>query len=150
MNLSDIKKVKVPRKYRFIVGRGESSGLGKTSGKGHKGQKARSGFSSSPWFEGGQTPLIRRIPKKGFSNFRFRKRYTLINVKDLNVFEDGDVVNRETLAEKGLVKKVEKDGIKILGDGELSKKLVVVADRFSEMAVKKIEKAGGRVEIVKK
>ena len=134
-------------KSRKRVGRGPGSGNGKTSGKGHKGQNARSGGGVRPGFEGGQMPLTRRIPKRGFNNI-FAKEYAVINVSDLNKFVDGTVVDTELLKASGLVKKV-CDGVKVLGDGELtSKNLTVKAVKFTKTAVEKIEKAGGKVEVM--
>lgn len=128
------------------IGRGIGSGTGKTSGKGHKGQKARSGGGVRPGFEGGQQPLYRRMPKRGFTNI-FKKEYTVINVGDLeNRFENGSEVTIESLFEVGLIKAV-KHGVKILGTGELSKALTVKVDKVSEAAKGKIEAAGGRVEV---
>ncbi|MBN1778437.1 MAG: 50S ribosomal protein L15 [Clostridiales bacterium] len=127
------------------LGRGTGSGLGKTSGKGHKGQKARSGGGVRPGFEGGQMPLTRRVPKKGFTNV-FRTEYATVNVGKLDIFKDGAVVTARTLREAGLVKKA-MDGVKILGGGELTKKLTVQADRFSEAAKQKIETLGGKAEV---
>ena len=129
------------------VGRGTSSGTGKTSGKGHKGQNARSGGGVRPGFEGGQLPLFRRLPKRGFSNARFKVEYATINVSDLDKFEDGAVVTPELLKEMGIVKK-QLAGIKVLGNGELTKKLTVKASKFSATAVEKIEKMGGKAEEV--
>ena len=126
-------------------GRGIGSGLGKTAGKGHKGQKARSGGSIRRGFEGGQTPLYRRIPKRGFNN-RFATEYAIVNLKDLEKFEDGTLVNAELLKSEGLVRK-ELDGIKILGNGTLTKKLTVVATKFSKIAEEKIQAAGGKTEV---
>jgi len=129
------------------VGRGIGSGLGKTSGKGHKGQNARSGGGVRPGFEGGQLPLFRRLPKRGFSNAMFKVRYAVINLSDLNKFEDGAVVTPELLSEMGLVKK-QLDGIKVLGNGKLEKKLVVRAHKFSDVAKEQIEKLGGKAEVI--
>ena len=129
------------------VGRGHGSGNGKTAGKGHKGQNARSGGGVRPGFEGGQMPLTRRIPKRGFNNI-FAKEYAVINVADLNKFVDGTVVDTELLKASGLVKKV-CDGVKVLGDGELtSQNLTVKAVKFTKTAVEKIEKAGGKAEVM--
>jgi len=128
------------------IGRGHGSGWGKTSGKGHKGQKARSGGSIRPGFEGGQTTLARRIPKRGFNNI-FATEYTVINVSDLERFVDGTVVDTELLKAAGLVKK-ELDGVKVLGNGELTKSLTVKAAAFSASAKEKIEKAGGKAEVM--
>ena len=129
------------------VGRGTSSGTGKTSGKGHKGQNARSGGGVRPGFEGGQLPLFRRLPKRGFSNAKFKVEYATVNVSDLDNFEDGAVVTPELLKEMGIVKK-QLAGIKVLGNGELTKKLTVKASKFSATAVEKIEKLGGKAEEV--
>ena len=129
------------------VGRGHGSGNGKTAGKGHKGQNARSGGGVRPGFEGGQMPLARRIPKRGFNNI-FAKEYAVINVSDLNKFVEGTVVDTELLKASGLVKKV-CDGVKVLGDGELtSKNLTVKAVKFTKTAIEKIEKAGGKAEVM--
>ena len=127
------------------LGRGVGSQLGKTSGKGHKGAKARSGGGKRPGFEGGQMPLTRRIPKRGFTNI-YRKEYAAVNVSALNVFEDGTVITNEALIEAGLVKKV-LDGVKVLGGGELTKKLTVSVDKVTESAKQKIEAIGGKVEV---
>ena len=132
---------------RKRVGRGIGSGLGKTSGKGHKGQNARSGGGVRPGFEGGQLPLFRRLPKRGFSNARFKVRYATINLSDLNKFEDGAVVTPELLKEMGLVKN-RLDGIKVLGNGKLEKKLTVKAHKFSSTAQRKIESHGGKIEVM--
>ena len=127
------------------VGRGIGSGLGKTAGKGHKGQKARIGGTIRRGFEGGQTPLMRRIPKRGFNNI-FAKEYATINVSDLERFEDGTVVNIELLLNEGILRK-ELDGLKVLGNGSLTKKLTVEAKKFSASAIEKIEAAGGKTEV---
>ena len=127
------------------LGRGIGSGLGKTSGKGHKGAKARSGGGKRPGFEGGQMPLYRRVPKKGFTN-AFRVEYATVNVASLDVFEDGATVTVEDLKEAGLIKKT-LDGVKILGNGELTKKLTVEAAKFTETAKNKIEALGGKAEV---
>ena len=132
---------------RKRVGRGPGSGLGKTSGKGHKGQNARSGGGVRVGFEGGQLPLFRRLSKRGFNNYEFRTVYATVNVSDLNRFEDGTTVTPELLIETGLVKK-ELDGIKVLGNGELTKKLVVKANKFSGSAKEKIENNGGKAEVI--
>ncbi|MBR1416873.1 MAG: 50S ribosomal protein L15 [Bacilli bacterium] len=135
-------------KNKKILGRGPASGTGKTSGHGEKGQKARSGVSISAWFQGGQSPLYRRIPKRGFNNKRFETKYATINLSDLNkFFNDGDVVSPEILKEKGIIKK-QLSGIKVLANGELEKKLTVKANRFSSKAVTKIENAGGKTEVI--
>ncbi len=135
-------------KAKKRVGRGPGSGLGKTSGRGQKGQKSRSGASIPAWFQGGQTPLYRRIPKRGFNNARFTIRYATINISDLNnFFNDGDVVTPELLKEKKIIKK-QLNGVKVLGNGELKKKLTVKANIFSGSAISKIESAGGKVEVI--
>jgi large subunit ribosomal protein L15 len=128
------------------LGCGESSGHGKTSGKGHKGQKARSGGSIRLGFEGGQMPLIRRLPKRGFNNSAFKTRYALVNLDELEVFDAGSQINEQLLREKGLISG-KFDGLKILGRGEITKKLTVEADKFSESARQKIEQAGGSVVV---
>ena len=129
------------------LGRGIGSGLGKTSGKGHKGQWARSGGGVRPGFEGGQITLMRRLPKRGFNN-KFQKEFSVINVDKLNMFDDGTVVDLMLLVEAGVVKKVEAYGLKVLGDGELTKKLTVKAAKFTASAKEKIETAGGTVEVI--
>ena len=144
MKLNELETLKVNRKR---IGRGPGSGTGKTSGKGHKGQNARSGGGVRPGFEGGQLPLFRRLPKRGFNNYEFRTEYAVVNVGDLNDFKDGSVIELKNLKESGLVKK-EKDGIKILGSGELTKKLTVKANKFSSTAKEKIENAGGKIEVI--
>lgn len=134
-----------PRKSRKRVGRGPGSGLGKTSGRGQKGQKARSGGGVRLGFEGGQTTLARRLPKRGFTNFN-RKEYAVINVSDLNRFEDGTHVTPELLKSEGILKK-QQAGVKILGNGTLEKKLTVTAAKFSKSAEEAIVKAGGTIEV---
>ena len=129
------------------VGRGPGSGLGKTSGRGENGQKSRSGASIPAVFEGGQSPLFRRLHKRGFSNARFKVRYATINVGDLNVFNDGDVVTPEILKEKGIVKK-QLSGIKVLGNGTLDKKLTIKAHRYTQSAINKLEESGCKVEVI--
>ena len=128
------------------LGRGSGSGLGKTSGKGHKGAKARSGGGKRPGFEGGQMPLYRRVPKKGFTNI-FRTEYATVNVERLEIFADGDVVTVESLMNAGIINKT-LDGVKILGGGELTKKLTVKAHKFTESAKQKIEALGGKAEVI--
>ena len=135
------------RKVGKRVGRGPGSGMGKTSTRGQKGQKSRSGASIPVWFQGGQSPLYRRLPKRGFNNARFKTEYAVINLDDLNRFNDGDVITPEILKEKGIVKK-QLAGIKVLAFGELTKKVTVKAHRFSSKAVTKIENAGGTVEVI--
>lgn len=130
---------------RKIVGRGIGSGTGKTAGKGHKGQKARTGGKIRRGFEGGQTSLYRRIPKRGFNN-HFAKEYAIVNIADLEVFDNDTVVDSKVLIEKGLVNK-ELDGIKVLGNGKLTKKLTVVATKFSKSAIEKIQAVGGKIEV---
>ena len=134
-------------KARKRVGRGPGSGMGKTATRGENGQKSRSGVSISAWFEGGQTPLYRRVPKRGFNNKRFRTEYATINVSDLNRFNDGDTVTPELLFELGIVKK-QLAGIKVLANGKLEKKVNVKAHRFSSKAVTKIEEQGGTTEVI--
>jgi len=126
------------------LGHGESSGKGKTSGKGHKGQKARSGGSIRLGFEGGQMPLIRRLPKRGFNNAEFKREYAIVNLTDLNQFKDGDTINEATLLEAKLIRG-KYFGVKVLAGGELSKKLTISVDKVSDAAREKIEKAGGAV-----
>ncbi|MDY6064896.1 MAG: 50S ribosomal protein L15 [Finegoldia sp.] len=149
MKLHDLKPAKggaVKAKKR--VGRGPGSGLGQTAGRGRDGQKSRSGGGVRPGFEGGQMPLFRRVPKRGFKN-KFAKEYAIINVSDLNVFEDGAEITPELLIEKGFYKKSKaKDGVKILGDGELEKKLTVKANKFTKSAEEKITQAGGKAEVI--
>ena len=134
-------------KERKRVGRGVATGNGKTAGKGHKGQNARSGGGVRPGFEGGQLPLFRRLPKRGFSNAPFKIEYATINVSDLDKFEDGAVVTPELLKEMGILKQ-QLDGVKVLGNGELTKKITVKANRFSKTAVENIEKMGGKAEVI--
>ena len=129
------------------VGRGPGSGLGKTSGRGQKGQKARSGGSINPVFEGGQLPLFRRVPKRGFSNAKFKTRYAVINLKDLNNFEDGAVVTPALLKDAGIIKN-QLDGIKVLGTGKLEKKITIQASKFSTSALEKIKEAGSKAEVI--
>lgn len=146
MNLSELKPASGSKhSNEFRRGRGHGSGNGKTAGKGHKGQKARSG-APRPGFEGGQMPLYRRIPKRGFTNIN-HKEIVAIGIDRLNVFEDGAVVTVETLMEKGIVKNP-KDGVKILGNGELTKKLDVKVNAFSKSAAEKIQAVGGKAEVI--
>ncbi len=147
MQLNELKPAAGSRRKKKRVGRGPGSGHGKTACKGHKGQKSRSGGGVPPWFEGGQMPLQRRVPKRGFNNLRFKKRYAVVNVSTLEKFDEGAEVTPETLKEKGLVKKIF-DGVKILGDGEISKPLKVKVHKISESARKKIEAARGQVELI--
>ena len=146
MNLHELSPAEGSKKASRRIGRGHGSGWGKTAGKGHKGQKARSGGSIRPGFEGGQMPLQRRIPKRGFNNI-FAKKIVSVNVGSLEVFEDGAEVTAAALIEKGIIKK-EYDGVKILAGGKLSKKLDVKASAFSETAKQKIEAAGGKAEVI--
>jgi len=146
MRLHELKPAPGSRTAPKRVGRGIGSGLGKTSGRGHKGQKARSGGKTRRGFEGGQMPLFQRLPKRGFHN-KFGHRWTVVNVGLLDTFDDGSTVNPQLLLDRGMVKTL-KDGIKILGDGDLTKKLMVQAQSFSARAVEKIEKAGGRTEVI--
>ena len=147
MKLHELSKVEGSTHRRKVVGRGPGSGHGKTSGRGEKGQKARSGGGVHIWFEGGQTPLYKRLPRRGFSNARFATKYAVVNVSDLNRFKDGEVVTPELLIESGFVKK-ELNGIKILGNGTLEKKLTVKAHRFTNSAITKIEELGGTTEVI--
>lgn len=147
MKLHELKKNEGATFRKKIVGRGRGSGLGKTSGRGQKGQNARSGGGVSPVFEGGQLPLYRRLPKRGFSNHDFKTVYAVINLSDLNVFNDGDVVTPALLKEKGIVKK-QLNGIKVLGNGTLEKKLTIQAHRFSSSALRKIEESGSKAEVI--
>ena len=146
MKLQELRPAEGSTQSVKRVGRGTGSGLGKTSGKGHKGQKARSG-SMKNCFEGGQMPLARRLPKRGFTNI-FAKEYTVVNVGELEKLENGTTVTAELLKKQGIISKIEKDGLKVLGRGELTKKLNVKAAKFSETAKKAIEAAGGSAEVV--
>lgn len=146
MDLSNLKPATGSTKNRKRIGRGPGSGTGKTSGKGHKGQNARSGGGVKPGFEGGQMPLQRRLPKRGFTSNN-KKVYNLINLRDLDVFEAGSVVDLEAFGKAGLVTAL-KDGVKILADGELGKALTVQAHKFSKSAAEKIEAAGGKAEVI--
>ena len=146
MKLHELKYTEGARKARKRVGRGTSSGTGKTSSRGQKGQGARSGGGKKPGFEGGQTPLFMRLPKRGFTNFN-RKEYAIVNRDALTKFEDGAIVNVDTLKAAGIIKK-ELDGIKVLGNGKVEKKLTVQATKFSKSAVAAIEAAGGKTEVI--
>lgn len=146
MKLHELSPAAGSTKSVYRKGRGPASGNGKTAGKGHKGQNARTGGGVRPGFEGGQIPLYRRLPKRGFHNV-FAKHYTIVNVDALNVFEDGTVVSADTLIENGIINDI-KDGIKVLGNGEISKKLTVKASIFSASAKEKIEAAGGKIEVI--
>ncbi len=146
MKLEELKSPPGANKRVKRVGRGTGSGHGKTSTRGHKGQKARSGGGVRPGFEGGQMPLQRRLPKRGFTNI-FKKEYAIVNIRELNSFEDGSEINPEVLLNAGLINST-KDGVKILGDGELEKKLTVRAHKISRQAEEKITARGGRVEVI--
>ncbi len=147
MDLNKLTPHPGSRRKRKRVGRGESSGLGKTAGRGHKGQNSRSGSGVKAGFEGGQMPLQRRLPKRGFSNYAFRKKYALVNVRDLASFGANAVIDPEVLIQKGLIKKIY-DGVKVLGDGEMAVPVTVKAHRFSKSARSKIEAAGGNAVVV--
>ncbi len=145
MKLSELKPAKGARSAKKRVGRGQGSGLGQTSGRGHKGLRARSGGGTPPGYEGGQMPLQRRLPKRGFTNL-FRKEFAIVHVKDLNRFDAGSVVDLAALLAAGLVKKV-KDGVKLLADGEVDRPLTVKVDRVSRAAREKVTAAGGTLEV---
>lgn len=147
MKLTDLKPAPGSKKKSFRKGRGHGSGNGKTAGRGQDGQNSRSGGGVRPGFEGGQMPLHRRIPKRGFTNI-FAKKYTEVSLSQLDRFEDGTVVTPELLKENGIIKKINNDGVVILGTGEITKKLTVKASRFTKSAAKKIEEAGGKVEVM--
>ena len=147
MKLHELEKNIGATHAKKRVGRGPGSGLGKTSGRGQKGQKARSGGSINPVFEGGQLPLYRRIPKRGFKNAKFKTVYGVVNVAELNKFENGTVVTPALLKDTGLVKK-QYDGIKVLGNGKLEKKLTIQAHKFSEISLEKIKEAGSKAEVI--
>ncbi len=147
MKLHELEKNIGATHAKKRVGRGPGSGLGKTSGRGQKGQKARSGGSINPVFEGGQLPLYRRLPKRGFSNHLFKTRYAVINLDVLNRFEDGTVVTPALLKDAGIIKKQE-DGVKVLGNGKLEKKLTIQASKFSTSALEKIKEAGSKAEVI--
>ena len=146
MRLHELKAAEGATKVRKRRGRGQGTGLGTTGGRGMNGQNSRSGGGVRLGFEGGQMPLYRRIPKRGFTN-RFAKEFAEVNVVDLNRFEEGTVVDFDLMLQSGLVKQV-KDGVKVLGNGELKKKLTVKAEKFSKSAAEKIEKAGGKAEVI--
>lgn len=147
MKLFELTPAPGSKKRPKRVGRGESSGHGKTSTRGHKGQWARSGGGVRPGFEGGQMPLARRLPKRGFKNIN-KKVYTEVNVEKLERFDNGTVITPEFLLKEGVISKIEKDGVKVLGKGELTKRLIVKVQKVSEGAKKKIEEAGGKVEVM--
>jgi large subunit ribosomal protein L15 len=146
MKIEDLKPAPGSRKRNKRVGRGIGSGHGKTSCKGHKGQKARSGGTKGPGFEGGQTPLQRRLPKRGFKN-RFAIEYAIINLKDIVKIQDADIITPEILVEKGIIKDL-KNGIKVLGNGDIQRPLTIKAHAFSASAISKISAAGGKAEVV--
>ena len=146
MKLHELKPAEGATSASKRLGRGTGSGLGKTSGKGHKGAKARSGGGKRPGFEGGQMPLTMRLPKRGFTN-KWRKEYVAINVDRLEIFEDGQVVTPVELIEMGIIKKIE-DGVKIMGNGEITKKLTVQANKLTATAKEKIQAAGGKAEVI--
>ena len=146
MKLHELSPAEGSAKKAWRVGRGAGSGNGKTAGKGHKGQNARSGGGVRPGFEGGQIPLARKLPKRGFHN-KFATTYSIINVAALNAFEDGETVNINALIEKGIIRKAN-DGLKVLGNGDITKKLTVEASVFSATAKEKIEAAGGKTEVI--
>ena len=146
MKLHELSPSEGSKKKAFRVGRGHGSGNGKTSGKGQKGQKARSGGGVRPGFEGGQMPIYRRLPKRGFTNI-FAKKYTSINVEDLNKFDNGTEITAEVLKENGVIKKIN-DGIVVLGRGDLNKKVTIKAKRFSKSAEEKISAAGRKAEVI--
>ena len=149
MGLENLKPAKGSTQARKRVGRGPGSGLGKTSGRGEKGQKSRSGFARKPGFEGGQMPLHRRLPKRGFTNAPFRKEFATVNLGRLEVFEAGTIVTPELLQKLGLVKGLH-DGLKVLADGELTKALTVHAHRFSGKAQERIASLGGKAELIQR
>ena len=147
MELNELKYTTGSNKNRKRVGRGIGTGHGKTSGRGQKGQNSRSGGGVRVGFEGGQNPLVFRIAKRGFNNYEFATKYAVINLSDLEKFEDGAEITPELLKEMGIVKKLE-DGLKVLGNGELTKKLTVNAHKFSKVAKEKIENAGGKAKVI--
>jgi len=147
MKLHELEKNIGAKQAKKRVGRGSGSGLGKTSGRGEKGQNARSGGGVNPVFEGGQLPLYRRLPKRGFSNYAFKTVYAVVNLNDLNRFEDGTVVTPALLKETGMIKK-QLDGIKVLGEGTLERKLTIQAHKFSRQALVKINEAGSKAEVI--
>lgn len=146
MKLHELSPSEGSKKKHFRVGRGHGSGNGKTSGRGQKGQNSRSGGGVRPGFEGGQMPIYRRLPKRGFTNI-FAKKYTSINVEDLNKFEDGTEITAQMLKDSGVIKKIN-DGIVVLGRGDITKKLTIKAKRFSKSAEEKINAAGGKAEVI--
>ena len=149
MYIHDLSNAPGEKKTTKRVGRGIGSGTGKTSTRGHKGQWARTGGGVRPNFEGGQMPLTRRVPKRGFNNAQFAHVYSEVNVGSLEIFENGTEVDAIALLEAGILSKIQPYGIKVLGNGELTKSITVKAEKFSASAVEKIEKAGGKVEVIK-
>jgi large subunit ribosomal protein L15 len=147
VGLHNLKPAKGSVRNRKRVGRGPGSGLGKTSGRGEKGQKSRSGFSQKPGFEGGQMPLHRRVPKRGFTNHRFRKEFACVNLEKLEIFDNGTIVTPEVLLKRGMIRKV-LDGVKVLAKGKLTKSLTVRAHKFSAKAQEQIAGLGGKVEVL--
>lgn len=147
MELSELKPAEGTNKKAFRKGRGHATGNGKTSGRGHKGQNSRSGGGTRPGFEGGQMPLYRLVPKRGFTNSRFKKVFTEINLTDLNKFDADTDISAELLLDKGVISKIN-DGIVVLGNGKLEKRITVKASRFTKSAKDKIEAAGGKVEVI--
>ncbi len=148
MDIQTLSPAKNSNRKSFRVGRGLGSGLGKTSGKGHKGQNARSGGGVRPGFEGGQLPLIRKLPIRGFNNYNFKKQYATVNVGDLEMFDANTVITQELLYENRVIGKMMPYGLKVLGDGELTKPLTIQAAKFTKSAVEKIEKVGGKTEVI--
>ena len=148
MDIQTLSPAKNSNRKSFRVGRGLGSGLGKTSGKGHKGQNARSGGGVRPGFEGGQLPLIRKLPIRGFNNYNFKKQYATVNVGDLEMFDANTVITQELLYENRVIGKMMPYGLKVLGDGELTKPLTIQAAKFTKSAVEKIEKVGGTAEVI--
>ena len=148
MELHNMKPIAGSSVKSFRKGRGIGSGLGKTSGKGHKGQNARSGGGVRPGFEGGQIPLVRKLPIRGFNNYNFDKVYAIVNVGDLDCFEADTVITQELLYENRIIGKIQPYGLKVLGDGELTKALTIKANKFTAQALEKIEKAGGKAEVL--
>lgn len=147
MKLHELRPAEGAVRDRKRLGRGTATGQGKTSGRGQKGQWSRSGGGVRPGFEGGQTALARRLPKRGFTN-TFKKVYSIVNIESLNIFEDGTLVTTALLRETGILRKIEKNGVKILGEGNLEKKITIQAHKFTQSATEKIEAAGGKVEVI--
>jgi len=148
VRIEELKPAAGSKKRKKRVGRGPGSGHGKTSCRGHKGQKARSSVNLPPGFEGGQMPLHRRIPKRGFNNKLFAKEYTIVNLKKIATIEDEDTITPELLLQRRLISKIAKDGVKILGDGQLNRAVTIKAHAFSKSALQKITEAGGKAEVI--